>query len=902
MLTAVAAHISNELTPAESTPTTERRVLLACPHDLPAELGRTILARAGVQRVDVPDLDAAWTAARALRPALVIVDGRDHLPAERLVRRLRGDGETRNTAIVVLSDAPTLEEEEALRRAGANVVFPGRVDPELWEARLDELLNVPRRRATRLDVVLDTWSGQPAPHPRSPGVALNISLHGILLETDEPLAVGAKVDLSFRLPDVPDELKVVGQVVRDAGAAGGRRRYGVRFVVLRGEARDRIHEFVEGVPRRLVDAFGRTAARRAAERGEREEWEAELRASEAWKAAILESALDGILTLDDEGRVVECNRAAETIFGLPAGQAPGMLLDALTPALRDQRGRTLAQALATTDGGLVGRRVETTGRRTDGSEFPLELALTPLQSGARRVYVAFLRDITDRRRAEDALKANARQFRSLFEAAMDAMVVVDDEGRYVEANAAACALFGIPRAELLGHRLGSHARADFDFDGTWSALRRDGRARGEMAVLRPDGQAREVEFTVTADFLPGSHLAVLRDVTEGRQLEAQFRHAQKMEPLGRLAGGVAHDFNNLLNVIAGYAQLLARGLAEGSPARQRTDHILSATERAASLTRQLLAFSRRQVLQPRVFDLNVGVSETARLLGRLIGENIKVVLRLDPQLGRVKADPSQVDQVLMNLAVNARDAMPHGGALTVETRNAELDETYAREHLGARPGSYVLLEVTDTGVGMDATTQRHIFEPFFTTKPKGKGTGLGLATVYGVVKQSGGYIWVQSQPGRGTRFQIFLPRVDEPVAPVAVPGTAATLARGGETVLLVEDEDLLRRMTREVLETSGYHVLEAANAHEAQRVSLSYPGTISVLLTDVVMPGLTGPDLARQLAPQRPRMKVLYVSGYPDDASIPHVCPADGTDFLQKPFAPSALEQRLRALLDARPS
>jgi PAS domain S-box-containing protein len=895
----VAAEAAGTVAKTQAGTAEARRVLLASSNDLRPELGRTILSRSDIQRVDVPDLDAAYTAARALRPCLVIVDGHEHAAAERLVRRLRQDADTRGAAIVVLSDAPTLDEEHALRQAGANVVFPGRVDPDLWDARLEELLNVPRRRAARIPVVLDAWSSQPSAAAKVLGVALNISIHGVLLETEAPLFVGSKLDLSFRLPDAAEDLKVVGHVVREAGESEGRPRYGVRFVVLRGEARDRIHEFVEGIPRKLVDPFGRAAAARTREKVEREEWEAELRASEAWKTAILDSALDGILTLDHEGHVLEWNRAAETIFGYTRGQAVGMKVDALVPALREQQGRGLAHELATAEGAVVGRRLETTGRRTDGTEFPLELAITPLQLGTRRMFIAYLRDITDRRRADETLRASARQFRALFEAAMDAMVITDDEGRYVEANAAACALHGVARGQLLGHRLGDHARAGFDFDTVWATLRQDSRARGEMAVLRPDGHAREVEFTVTADFLPGSHLAVLRDVTEGRQLEAQFRQAQKMEPLGRLAGGVAHDFNNLLNVITGYGELIARGLAEGSSARQRTDHILKAADRAAALTRQLLAFSRRQVLQPRVFDLNGVVSDTARMLGRLIGENITLSLRLDSRLGRLKADPSQIDQVLMNLAVNARDAMPRGGTITIETRNADLDESYAREHLGARPGPYVLLEVTDTGVGMDADTQRHIFEPFFTTKPKGKGTGLGLATVYGVVKQSGGYIWVQSQPGRGTRFQIFLPRVEEALAVEPAPGSAGSAPHGGETVLLVEDEELLRRMTREVLESVGYHVLEAANADEAVRVSRTYPGTIHVMLTDVVMPGLTGPELACVLAGVRPRMKVLYVSGYTDDACIPAVRAAEGTDFLQKPFTPAALEGRLRTLLDA---
>jgi PAS domain S-box-containing protein len=875
------------------------QVLVASPRELRPELSRTILARTNVHRVDVQDLEAAYDAARSLRPSLVIVDGQDQAAADRLVRRLRQHADTRASAIVVLSEAPSLPEEQALRQAGANVVFPGRVDPDLWESRLEELLNVPRRRAARIPVLLDAWSHPGGQAEPVAGVALNISVHGMLLETGHPLAVGSKFDVSFRLPEIAEEVKVVGQVVRDAGSPEGRQRYGVRFVVLRGESRDRIHEFVDGTPRQLVDAFGRVAADRTRDRAEREEWEAELRASEAWKTAILDSALDGVLTLDHEGHVLEFNRAAEGIFGYARGQAVALKVDVLLPTLRERQGHGLPHELATAEAAVVGRRLETTGRRADGTEFPLELAITPLKLGARRIFIAYLRDISDRRRAEEGLRASAKQFRSLFDAAMDAMVITDDEGRCVEANAAACVLHGVGRTELMGHRLGDRARAGFALDEVWATLRREGCTRGEMAVLRPDGQTREVEFTVTADFLPGSHLAVLRDVTEGRQLEAQFRQAQKMEPLGRLAGGVAHDFNNLLNVITGYGELLVRSLPEGGAARQRTEHILTAADRAAALTRQLLAFSRRQVLQSRVFDLNGVVSETVRLLDRLIGENIQLSVRLDAGLGRLKADPSQIDQVLMNLVVNARDAMPRGGTITIETRNADLDDNYAREHLGAKPGRYVLLEVADTGVGMDADTQRHIFEPFFTTKPKGKGTGLGLATVYGVVKQSGGYIWVQSQPGRGTRFQIFLPRVEEPLALAPPTGAQPATVRGGETVLLVEDEDLLRRMTREVLESSGYQVLEVANGDEAIQMSRSYSGTIQVLLTDVVMPGLSGPELARVLSGTRPQMKVLFVSGYPDEASVPRVRPADGTDFLQKPFTPALLEQRLRQLLDA---
>jgi signal transduction histidine kinase/CheY-like chemotaxis protein len=380
----------------------------------------------------------------------------------------------------------------------------------------------------------------------------------------------------------------------------------------------------------------------------------------------------------------------------------------------------------------------------------------------------------------------------------------------------------------------------------------------------------------------------------------QLTQASKMEAVGRLAGGVAHDFNNLLTVMMGRTDLLLENMDHGDPRRPAIELIQKTTSRAADLTRQLLAFSRKQVLRPAVLDLNAAVANVSEMLRRLIGEDITLVTALAPALGQVKADPGQIEQVIMNLAVNARDAMPHGGRLTLETANVELDAGYARKHLGARPGPHVMLALSDTGVGMDAATQARIFEPFFTTKGPDKGTGLGLATVYGIVKQSDGNIWVYSEPGRGTTFKIYLPRVEEAALPAPSIATSGRPPRGMETILLVEDEEAVRDLARDVLRTRGYTVVEASDASEALRICERHPGAIEMVLTDVVMPGMTGRDLADRLALLRPAIKVLYMSGYTDNAVIHHGVLDAGTVFLQKPFTPAVLAHKVREVLDAR--
>lgn len=383
-----------------------------------------------------------------------------------------------------------------------------------------------------------------------------------------------------------------------------------------------------------------------------------------------------------------------------------------------------------------------------------------------------------------------------------------------------------------------------------------------------------------------------------RITEEQLQQAQKLEAVGRLAGGIAHDFNNLLTAIIGYSELTLRRLPANDPLKINIDEIKKASERAASLTRQLLAFSRKQVMQPKVLDLNSVVSDLEKMLARMIGEDIELRTSLEPKLGNVKADPTQLEQVIMNLAINARDAMPTGGKLTIETANVTLDEAYARRHVTVTPGPYVMLAVSDNGKGMDAETQRHMFEPFFTTKESGKGTGLGLSMVYGIVKQSGGNIWVYSEPEHGTTFKIYLPTVEDQTTSLETTSEPVRES-ASETVLLVEDEEVVRSLLLEVLEDEGYHVLPASSGAEALDLSASYKGHIHLLITDVVMPGMSGTQLVKQLAARSGDVKVLYMSGYTDDAIVNHGVLDPGVSFLQKPFTPNGVLLKVREVLNA---
>jgi two-component system, cell cycle sensor histidine kinase and response regulator CckA len=381
-----------------------------------------------------------------------------------------------------------------------------------------------------------------------------------------------------------------------------------------------------------------------------------------------------------------------------------------------------------------------------------------------------------------------------------------------------------------------------------------------------------------------------------------LQQSRRMEAVGRLAGGIAHDFNNLLTIIKGYAELALNRPAIRPEIAANVQQIGNAAERASALIRQLLAFSRKQVLQPKSLDLNSIVENLDKLLRRLMGADIEMVTLCGAEIGTVKADRAQIEQVIMNLVVNARDAMPNGGRLTVETSNVELDTAYARDHTSVKPGRYVMLAVSDTGIGMDAQTQAHIFEPFFTTKEGGRGTGLGLSTVYGIVKQSGGYIWVYSEPEHGSTFKVYLPRVEAPVEAAPSPTEETTMRKGTETILLVEDEEAIRELTRAILDAQGYNVVVAETATHAEQLSASSSGEIDLLLTDVVMPGVSGRELARRITSRHPHTRVLYTSGYSDNVITQGGVLEPGVAFLQKPFTPRGLAAKVREVLDAVPA
>jgi hypothetical protein len=500
--------------------------------------------------------------------------------------------------------------------------------------------------------------------------------------------------------------------------------------------------------------------------------------------------------------------------------------------------------------------------------------------------------------AKDLLKDRDKKFRLLFEDHPQAMWVMDrDSDKILEANGAACALYG-QTPEQFRNLAFSDIEAPGESNGGLPAPP----TPPNVTVWRHrahNGHVIEVEAAVHEIQYGGrpARLAVLLDITGRRKLEDQLRQAQKMEAVGMLAGGVAHDFNNLLTIITGYSQLILNSLGPSDSNRHSVEQIMKAGERAAALTKQLLAFSRRQVLQPRVLDLNKLVSGLAAMLQRLIGEDIDLRMTLPQDLGRVSADPGQIEQVLMNLVVNARDAMPKGGVLTVETANVTLDEKYVGRHIAVRPGAYILLAVSDNGAGMDQATQARLFEPFFTTKGSGKGTGLGLSTVFGIVKQSGGSVEVYSEPGRGTSVKVYLPRIDQPVA-IDAEAARKTNVRGSETILLVEDDEMVRNLVRETLHREGYKILDAPGPLEAKRIAEQFKSPIQLMITDVVMPKVSGRELAEQLSRRRPDMKVLYMSGYTDNAILNSGLLHKEVAFLQKPFTPGALTDKVREVLE----
>jgi two-component system cell cycle sensor histidine kinase/response regulator CckA len=508
----------------------------------------------------------------------------------------------------------------------------------------------------------------------------------------------------------------------------------------------------------------------------------------------------------------------------------------------------------------------------------------------------------ERRRSEDALRKNEEMFRLLFSYNPLPTWVIDKESlRFLEVNDAAVRQYGYSLQEFKS-MTSLDLRSEEERVGYLEQLKQipnEGLYHGNWKHCKKDGKIIQVE-TISHELEYGGRrvrLVVAQDISERHQLEQQLRQSQKMEAVGRLAGGVAHDFNNLLTVIKGHAELLLNGPAPSEHYTRKIEQIDRAADRATALTRQLLAFSRLQVLQPHVMNLNDVVEEMGRLLPRLIGEDVELVIRRSEDLGAIRADASQMEQVIMNLAVNARDAMPKGGKILIETSNAELDRTYSAMHPVVRQGRYVLLAVSDSGMGMDAETQARIFEPFFTTKAQGKGTGLGLSTVYGVVKQSGGFIWVYSEVGRGSCFKIYLPRVDQPVERVGAAPFVSDAPRGTETILLAEDEQDVREVAREFLESGGYTVIEARDGAEALKKVEKHLGAIDLLITDMVMPGMSGQDLTVRLLQARPNIRVLYMSGYSERAAADSTRGDSSMRLLAKPFSRWALLRAVHEIL-----
>jgi two-component system, cell cycle sensor histidine kinase and response regulator CckA len=609
--------------------------------------------------------------------------------------------------------------------------------------------------------------------------------------------------------------------------------------------------------------------------------------------------------LDTNGCITEQNVAHRALLGYSdtelIGKTPGHYLE----GGRDEFGRTMDDLLQW--GSYCG---EARCRSRSGHCVEVELSVAIIRNGAGDIagYMIFILDVTEKKRMEGALRESEERFAAFMNSSSVVALMRDLKGRYVYVNRAYEKLVGKLSSEILGRTLyeiwppeiaKEHAEADQKVLSAGHAMELH-----ETTAL-PGGETKEW-LTIKFPFRDRrGHVfvgGVSIDITERKSLEDQLRQSQKMEAVGRLAGGIAHDFNNLLTIIMGYSEILLGSSRIDEDEKRKILELKKAGERAALLTRQLLAFSRRQVMAPRVLDLNVVVGNLRKMIGRLIGEDVELVTIPHAPLNMVKADPGQVEQIIMNLVVNARDAMPHGGKLTIETANIEFGEEYSRSHLPCLPGHYVMIAVSDTGDGMDLETQKHIFEPFFTTKETGKGTGLGLATVYGIVKQSGGFIWVYSEPGVGSVFKVYFPRVMEQMELLPEAQQEPGRFQGTETILVAEDEAALRKLICETLTMHGYKVLQAADGKEAARRSERYRGPIHLLIADVVMPRISGRELAERITSSRPETGVLYISGYTDDAIIQHGVIPPNTSFLQKPFSPASLARKVWLILNKNSS
>jgi PAS domain S-box-containing protein len=628
---------------------------------------------------------------------------------------------------------------------------------------------------------------------------------------------------------------------------------------------------------------------------------------------ILHKAPYGIALIDDDGRFIYINPAFTNITGYTLEDifaARGWFHRA-SPFSEYRR-----EIISSLKRDVIQKGVDKIFNVVckNGETKEIEFKPTLLDDG--RV-VVILSDITERKRTEDALRESEEKYRTILENIEDGYFEVDIAGNLTFFNDSLCRMLGYSKDEMIGmnnRKYTDQENAKKLYEAFNKVYRTGEPIKGfGWEVVAKDGTKLfgEVSVSLIKDSKgqPAGFRGIARDITERKRaeeekatLQEELRQSQKMEAIGGLAGGIAHDFNNLLTVISGNCQLSLLELKEKDSLKGNIEEIKAAADRAASLTRQLLAFSRRQVLNMKVLDLNTIIRDLEKMLRRMIGEDIELITSLADDLGTVKTDPGWIEQVIMNLAVNARDAMPSGGKLVIETNNAELAEPYARSHVAIKPGRYVKLSVNDTGIGMAPEVKEHLFEPFFTTKKKGKGTGLGLSTVYGIVKQSGGDIWAHSKPGLGTTFNIYLPRMDDSLEGMRNKVTREELLGGGETILVVEDEEDVRRLAVRILERQGYTVLEASCGNDALVLSKERKEPIHMVLTDVVMPGMNGRQLADQLIHLHPKMKVLYMSGYTDNAVFHHGILEEGVNYIQKPFTIGGLMKKMREVLDRSPS
>jgi PAS domain S-box-containing protein len=620
--------------------------------------------------------------------------------------------------------------------------------------------------------------------------------------------------------------------------------------------------------------------------------------------AAMESTLDGMAIIGENGEHVYANSAFARMVGLPNAQAVlgktwKQVYDPRDIALLEEQVRVSVQKTGKWSGQVV-------LHRRDDTTLPVEMAITRM---AKNGTVCVARDIRDRLQAEHARAEAETKYRTLIEqvAAVSYIAELGIQGQWHYVSPQVEDMFGFTPEEWLAGSTNwtSHIPVEDHpvVEAAEEASTRGERFQAEYRIIHKDGRVIWVSDTAVVVPGSGSHPVmegIIVDITERKVLENQLQQSRRMEAVGRLAGGVAHDFNNLLTIIKGYAELALNRAGTSPQVTADVQQISSASERAAALVRQLLAFSRKQVLQPKSLDLNSIVLGLDKLLQRLVGEHIVMKTLAGENVGAVRADPSQIEQVIVNLVVNARDAMPEGGRLTLETANADLDAAYARDHVSVRAGRYVMLAVTDTGVGMAPETIAHIFEPFYTTKESGEGTGLGLSTVYGIVKQSGGYIWVYSEPGKGTAFKVYLPRIDERAEALPFVKNESPSRRGTETILVVEDNEGVRELACMILDGQGYKVLVAESPAHAEELCEKHSGGIQLLLTDVVMPGVSGRELTRRITARYPGIRVLYMSGYTDDVIAQGGVLEPGVAFLQKPFTPRDLGAKIREVLDAQ--